>query len=89
MNHSMFTAVLLGAICVLLKAQAHININVVACQTNDTAPEDEEQQDGDEMFYADFKNGKVVITLPDFAEKFEAPGWFAQAQAHHGICINN
>ncbi|XP_035280870.1 H-2 class II histocompatibility antigen, A-U alpha chain-like [Anguilla anguilla] len=89
MNHSMFTAVLLGAICVLVKAQAHIDIYVIACQTNDTAPEDEEQLDGDEMLYSDFKNGKVVITLPDFAQKFESPTWYASALANHGVCINN
>uniref|UniRef100_A0A0E9Q434 MHC class II alpha chain N-terminal domain-containing protein n=2 Tax=Anguilla anguilla TaxID=7936 RepID=A0A0E9Q434_ANGAN len=89
MNHSIFTAVLLGAICVLFKAQAHIDIYLKACQTNDTAPEDEEQLDGDEMLYSDFKNKKVVITLPDFAQKFEAPGWYEHALANHVTCINN
>ncbi|XP_035280883.1 H-2 class II histocompatibility antigen, A-U alpha chain-like [Anguilla anguilla] len=89
MNHSMFTAVLLGAICVLFKAQAHIDIHVVACQTNDTAPEDEKQQDGEEMFYADFKNNEIIYTIPEFADKFTYPDWMAFAQGEHGTCIHN
>ncbi|XP_061101898.1 H-2 class II histocompatibility antigen, A-U alpha chain-like [Conger conger] len=88
MNHSIFTAVLLGAVYVLAKVEAHINIAVRACQTNDTAPEDEVQLDGDEMFYVDFKNKEVILSLPDFADKF-TESWYESAQANHAICLNN
>ncbi|KAJ8288040.1 hypothetical protein COCON_G00006990, partial [Conger conger] len=90
MNHSIFTAVLLGAVYVLAKADAHIDIEVIACQTNDTAKEDEKQLDGNEMMYVDFQKKESIITLPEFADKFGVQeGWYAQAQASHAICLSN
>ncbi|KAJ8288039.1 hypothetical protein COCON_G00006980 [Conger conger] len=89
MNHSIFTAVLLGAVYVLAKVEGHIDIQVIACQTNDTAPEHEDLLDGDEMFYVDFKNKEIILTLPDFADKFNTPGWYEQAQVEHATCLNN
>uniref|UniRef100_A0A0E9PS62 MHC class II alpha chain N-terminal domain-containing protein n=1 Tax=Anguilla anguilla TaxID=7936 RepID=A0A0E9PS62_ANGAN len=89
MNHSIFTAVLLGAICVLFKAQAHIDIYLKACQTNDTAPEDEEQLDGDEMLYSDFKNKKVVITLLILLRNLRHQAGMNTHWLINVTCINN
>ncbi|KAJ8288037.1 hypothetical protein COCON_G00006960 [Conger conger] len=89
MNHSIFTAVLLGAVYVLAKVEGHISIQVMVCNTNNTAPEAEQQLDGDEMLYIDFKNKEAISTLPDFADKFEVEGLYTQAQATHATCLNN
>ncbi|XP_072572162.1 H-2 class II histocompatibility antigen, A-U alpha chain-like [Paramormyrops kingsleyae] len=80
---------LLGGLCISAKVQAHIDIYVVACKTNDTDPEDMLELDGDEMVYVDFKKNEAVITVPEFAGQWSAPGRVQRAQAQHPICINN
>ncbi|KAI1886079.1 hypothetical protein AGOR_G00210330 [Albula goreensis] len=89
MKYSIFTAVLLGAFCVLAKVEAHIDIWYAACVTNDTNTEDELQLDGDELFYTDFKNKDLVYTQPDFVDKIIFPTWLQSALGQQQVCINN
>ncbi|KAJ8332256.1 hypothetical protein SKAU_G00427390, partial [Synaphobranchus kaupii] len=89
MTYSIFAAVLLGAAWALANVEAHLDISIIACHTNGTDPEDEEQVDGDEMFYVDIKNKELHFTLPEFADKFTSPGWAEQAQANYQNCISN
>nr|XP_023658537.1 H-2 class II histocompatibility antigen, A-U alpha chain-like [Paramormyrops kingsleyae] len=89
MSHFFPLFMLLGGLCICAKVQAHIDINVQACKTNDTDPEDMVELDGDEMFYVDFNKNEVVITVPEFAGQWSAPGQAQTAQANHQICINN
>ncbi|XP_061087527.1 H-2 class II histocompatibility antigen, A-U alpha chain-like [Conger conger] len=89
MNHSIFTAVLLGAVYVLAQVEAHLDVQVVACLTNDTAPETGMQLDGDEIYHVDFKNQNVIISLPDFADEFTYPGKYEWAKVDHATCLRN
>ncbi|MBN3291494.1 HA2K protein, partial [Polypterus senegalus] len=74
----------------ILFSEPHIDINVITCISGSTETEDEEQVDGEEMFYTDFINNKMVITLPNFADPFDVvPGWVQTAQANKQICLSN
>ncbi|MBN3299699.1 H-2 class II histocompatibility antigen, A-U alpha chain [Amia ocellicauda] len=83
--------VLLALMCIVTKAQVlHKDINVITCQTDTTETEDEEQLDGNEIFYVDFNNNKIVLTLPEFADQLQVnPGWIQGAQANKQVCKNN
>ncbi|KAJ8245204.1 hypothetical protein GJAV_G00273850 [Gymnothorax javanicus] len=89
MYHLVFTAMLLGAVCVLVKAEVHVNIYVVGCHTNATDTEDETQQDGEEMFYADFQKKNMVNTIPEYFGQWTFSEGFAQALQHRQICLQN
>ncbi|KAJ8264766.1 hypothetical protein GJAV_G00154880 [Gymnothorax javanicus] len=86
MNHLVFIAVLLGAVCILGNAEAHVDIHVIACNTNDTDAEDELQLDGEEMFYVDFQKRDLVYTLPEFFIPWTFPGWFPTALVGQQAC---
>ncbi|KAG9345427.1 hypothetical protein JZ751_009974 [Albula glossodonta] len=88
MPYSIFTAVLLGAFCAFAQVQCHLDNYVIACQTNGD-PQDGSELDGDEMDYVDFKNKQVVVTLPDFADKWEFPGHYEAAMGEQQVCKNN
>uniref|UniRef100_A0A8C9VFD4 H-2 class II histocompatibility antigen, A-U alpha chain-like n=1 Tax=Scleropages formosus TaxID=113540 RepID=A0A8C9VFD4_SCLFO len=89
MSFFVFVALLFGALCVCSRVQAHIDINVVACQTGDVDPEDELELDGDEMLHLDFKTKELVFTMPEFAGRWRAEGWAQQALANQQVCKNN
>ncbi|XP_061102280.1 H-2 class II histocompatibility antigen, A-U alpha chain-like [Conger conger] len=73
-----------------VQIKGHIIIQARVCNTNDTAPEEELELDGDEILYIDFKNKEIILTLPDFADKLgHSEGWYEQAQGAHAICLNN
>ncbi|KAJ8290143.1 hypothetical protein GJAV_G00009190 [Gymnothorax javanicus] len=89
MNHLVFIAVLLGAVCVLVKVEAHVDINVIGCHTNDTDTEDELQLDGEEIFYVDFQKKDLVYTIPEYFGKWRFPTWVPTAIANQQTCLHN
>ncbi|KAI1886077.1 hypothetical protein AGOR_G00210310 [Albula goreensis] len=89
MKYSVFTAVLVAIVYITAKAEAHIDIKVIACQTGDISPEFEQQIDGNEIFYVDMETKETIITVPEFAGKWTASGAAQEAQANYPICVNN
>ncbi|XP_039624827.1 H-2 class II histocompatibility antigen, A-U alpha chain-like isoform X2 [Polypterus senegalus] len=84
--------VLLGSVCLQSQEvkELHIDNSVTACIYNSTEAEDETESDGNEMFYTDYINKKIVMTLPDFANKFDVvPGWLQTAEADRQTCLHN
>nr|XP_023658535.1 H-2 class II histocompatibility antigen, A-U alpha chain-like isoform X2 [Paramormyrops kingsleyae] len=89
MSHIFSLFMLLGGLCICATVEAHIDIDVTACKTNDTDPEEMAELDGDEMLYIDFKKNEVVITLPEFADQWTAEGWAQRAEADHQTCLSD
>ncbi|XP_018607048.2 H-2 class II histocompatibility antigen, A-U alpha chain-like [Scleropages formosus] len=89
MSFFVFVALLFGALCVCSRVQAHIDISVVACQTGDIYPEAEEELDGDELMYIDFKKKDWVGTMPDFLQQWSGENIVTGALANYEVCKNN
>lgn len=65
----------------------HHNLDLVAC--SDTDQEYMRGSDGEESFYADFKQKKGVSALPPFSDPFDNPGGYEFAEANMPICKHN
>nr|XP_023658444.1 H-2 class II histocompatibility antigen, A-U alpha chain-like [Paramormyrops kingsleyae] len=89
MSHFFSLFMLLGGLCICAKVEAHIDIAVQACKTNDTDPEDILELDGDEMFYFDFNKNDMVYTMPEFAGQWTYPTWAQLAQVQHQTCLSD
>uniref|UniRef100_A0A667ZRT1 Ig-like domain-containing protein n=1 Tax=Myripristis murdjan TaxID=586833 RepID=A0A667ZRT1_9TELE len=62
----------------------HKDIAIAGCSDSDA--EDMYGLDGEERWYADFKNHRGVIALPKFADPIGYPGHYEQAVAQQEIC---
>ncbi|XP_030266460.1 H-2 class II histocompatibility antigen, E-U alpha chain isoform X2 [Sparus aurata] len=65
----------------------HQDIAVGGCSESDG--EDMYGLDGEVMWYADFKNKKGVLTVPDFVGITYQEGTYQQAEANQQICRSN
>ncbi|KAJ8272457.1 hypothetical protein GJAV_G00089280 [Gymnothorax javanicus] len=89
MNHLVFIAVLLGAVCILVNAEAYVDIHVTGCHNNDTDTENELQLDGEEMFYVDFQKKELVYTIPERFGTWNFPEWFTLALNNQQACLQS
>nr|AEI55828.1 MHC class II antigen [Leiocassis longirostris] len=65
----------------------HHNLDLLAC--SDTDEEVMWGSDGEEQFYADFKQKKLENVLPPFADPYDFPGGYEWAETNIGICKYN
>ncbi|XP_067437098.1 RLA class II histocompatibility antigen, DP alpha-1 chain-like [Thunnus thynnus] len=65
----------------------HEDIRIIGCSDSDG--EDMFGMEGDEAWYADFKNQRGVDALPDFADHAEFPGFYEGAVTNQQICKSN
>ncbi|XP_047655909.1 H-2 class II histocompatibility antigen, A-Q alpha chain-like [Tachysurus fulvidraco] len=65
----------------------HHDLDLVAC--SDTDQEYMVGSDGEEQFYADFKQKTLVKALPPFADPYEFPGGYEYAEGNMPICKRN
>uniref|UniRef100_A0A667ZCC3 H-2 class II histocompatibility antigen, A-U alpha chain-like n=1 Tax=Myripristis murdjan TaxID=586833 RepID=A0A667ZCC3_9TELE len=62
----------------------HEGIVIAGC--SDTDAEEMYGLDGEERWYADFKNHRGVIALPKFADQASYTGFYELAEAQHELC---
>uniref|UniRef100_A0A667ZCU7 H-2 class II histocompatibility antigen, A-U alpha chain-like n=1 Tax=Myripristis murdjan TaxID=586833 RepID=A0A667ZCU7_9TELE len=65
----------------------HEGIVIAGC--SDTDAEEMYGLDGEERWYADFKNHRGVIALPKFADQASYTGFYELAEAQHELCKHN
>ena len=66
----------------------HEDINLAGCTDSDG--EEMYGVDGEELGHADFTKGKVVMTLPEFADPYKyVEGTYENAVGHQQICKQN
>nr|ACI05079.1 MHC class II antigen alpha chain [Salvelinus alpinus] len=86
----MKTSVIVLILCCQVYAEdklLHIDLYIAGCSDSDGV--DMYGLDGEELWYADFKKGEVVMPLPPFADPFTYPGAYEQAVGNQGACKAN
>ncbi|XP_027866538.1 H-2 class II histocompatibility antigen, A-U alpha chain [Xiphophorus couchianus] len=65
----------------------HESLWIIGCSDSDG--EDTYTLDGEELWYADFKKGKGVISVPPFVDHITCAGCYEQAVGYQQICRSN